>query len=73
MRFTTRKAGMVLWGVQVVLALLFLLAGGMKLVLPIEVMAAQAAQSGQTPLPGVFLRFIGVAEVLGARVLRPAA
>jgi hypothetical protein len=32
----------------------------MKLVLPIEVMTEQ------TPLPGLFLQFIGVAEVLGA-------
>ena len=50
----------VLWIVQVLLALLFLFAGGMKLVLPIEELTAQ------TPLPGLFLQFIGVAEVLGA-------
>jgi uncharacterized membrane protein YphA (DoxX/SURF4 family) len=50
----------VLWTVQVLLALVFLLAGGMKLILPIEALTAQ------TPLPGLFLRFIGVAEVLGA-------
>jgi len=49
-----------LWIVQVLLALLFLFAGGMKLVLPIEEMTKQIA------LPGAFLRFIGVAEVLGA-------
>ncbi len=49
-----------LWAVQVLLALLFLFAGGVKLVLPIEKM------TGQMPLPGLFLRFIGVAEVLGA-------
>jgi hypothetical protein len=49
-----------LWIVQGLLALLFLFAGGMKLVLPLEALA------GQTPLPGWFLRFIGVAEVLGA-------
>ncbi len=41
------------------LALLFLFAGGMKLVLPIEDMTREIA------LPGLFLRFIGVAEVLG--------
>lgn len=50
----------VLWTVQVLLAALFLLAGGMKLILPIEELTAQ------TPLPGPFVRFIGVAEVLGA-------
>jgi hypothetical protein len=49
-----------LWIVQVLLALLFLFAGGMKLVLPIEEMTKQIA------MPGSFLRFIGVAEVLGA-------
>ena len=54
-----RKNG-VLWVVQGLLAALFLFAGGMKLVLPIEAMA------GPVALPGPFLRFIGVAEVLGA-------
>jgi uncharacterized membrane protein YphA (DoxX/SURF4 family) len=49
-----------LWIVQGLLALLFLWAGGMKLVLPVE------AMTEQMPLPGLFLRFIGVAEVLGA-------
>src|ERR1039457_3892304 len=49
-----------LWIVQGLLALLFLFSGGMKLVLPIE------AMTKQMPLPGLFLRFIGVAEVLGA-------
>jgi uncharacterized membrane protein YphA (DoxX/SURF4 family) len=48
-----------LWIVQGLLALLFLFAGGMKLVLPIEEMTAQM------PLPGWFVRFIGVAEALG--------
>jgi uncharacterized membrane protein YphA (DoxX/SURF4 family) len=52
-----------LWIVQGVLALLFLFAGGMKLILPIE---ALVATPGPIPLPGSFLRFIGVAEVLGA-------
>lgn len=50
----------VLWIVQGLLAVLFLFAGGMKLVLPIEEMTKQM------PMPGLFLRFIGVAEVLGA-------
>lgn len=50
----------VLWIVQVLLALVFLFAGGTKLVLPLEVLTEQS------PLPGPFLRFIGVAEVLGA-------
>lgn len=49
-----------LWIVQGLLAALFLFAGGMKLVLPIEEMTTQME------MPGLFLRFIGVAEVLGA-------
>ena len=49
-----------LWIVQGVLAALFLFTGGMKLVLPIEEMTKQM------PMPGWFLRFIGVAEVIGA-------
>jgi hypothetical protein len=48
-----------LWIVQGLLALLFLFAGGMKLILPIEEMTKEM------PMPGPFLRFIGVAEVLG--------
>src|SRR2546425_99918 len=44
----------------VLLALLFLFAGGMKVALPLD------ALTKQMPLPGLFVRFIGVAEVLGA-------
>jgi uncharacterized membrane protein YphA (DoxX/SURF4 family) len=49
-----------LWIVQALLAAIFLFSGGMKLIPPLEVLTAQ------TPLPGLFVRFIGVAEVLGA-------
>ena len=49
-----------LWIVQWLLALLFLFAGGTKLVMPI------AEMTKQTALPGPFLRFLGVAEALGA-------
>ncbi len=49
-----------LWIVQGLLALIFLFAGGVKLVLPLEQL------TGPIPLPGLFVRFIGVAEVLGA-------
>ncbi len=52
----------VLWIVQVLLALLFLFAGGMKLVTPLDVLYAQMP----LPLPGIFIRFIGVCEVAGA-------
>ena len=50
----------VLWIVQGLLALLFLFTGGIKLVLPLEVLTEGS------PLPGWFVRFLGVAEVLGA-------
>jgi hypothetical protein len=53
-------ANRALWVIQVLLALLFLFAGSMKLILPI------AAMTKQLPLPGLFLRFIGVAEITGA-------
>jgi len=49
-----------LWIIQILLALIFLFAGGTKLVMP----AAQL--TAQTPLPAAFLRFIGVAEIAGA-------
>jgi hypothetical protein len=49
-----------LWCVQGLLALVFLAAGGMKLAIPVEDLAAQM------PLPGRFIQFIGLAEVLGA-------
>ncbi|HEY7473291.1 MAG TPA: DoxX family protein [Gemmatimonadota bacterium] len=49
-----------LWIVQVMLALLFLFAGGTKLVMSGEQMTAQVA------MPVLFLRFIGVCEILGA-------
>jgi hypothetical protein len=49
-----------LWIVQGLLAALYLFAGGMKLVMPLEEL------KGPVELPGPFLRFIGVAEVLGA-------
>jgi hypothetical protein len=49
-----------LWVAQASLAVLFLWAGGIKLVLPLEQLV------GPVPLPGLFLRFIGVAEVAGA-------
>lgn len=56
-RRTALNAG--LWAVQVILALLFLWSGGIKLILPLEKLA------GPVPLPGLFLRFIGIVEVLG--------
>jgi uncharacterized membrane protein YphA (DoxX/SURF4 family) len=55
----TKKIGALLWTLQVLLAALFLFAGAMKLIMPLEALVAQSS------LPGWFLLFIGVAEVLG--------
>lgn len=49
-----------LWIVQVLLALVFLFAGASKLIMPIEEMTRDIH------LPGAFLRFIGVVEIIGA-------
>ncbi len=56
---TSRKLHYGLWIIQVILALIFLFTGSMKLIVPIEEM------KGPVQLPGLFLRFIGVCEVLG--------
>jgi uncharacterized membrane protein YphA (DoxX/SURF4 family) len=54
-----------LWIIQVLLALLFLFAGGTKLVLPLDVLQSMGPPN-QVQLPGLFIRFIGAVEVLGA-------
>jgi uncharacterized membrane protein len=54
------RVDVALWTIQGLLALLFLFAGTMKFIMPIEVMTKQV------PFPAWFLYFIGVAEVLGA-------
>jgi len=56
----TRIKNYALWVVQWLLALLFIWAGGAKLVLPLETL------KGPVALPGLFVRFIGLAEALGA-------
>ena len=55
-----RRSTTWLWVAQGILAALFLFAGGMKLVLPADALAAQSH------LPGAFMKFIGVCETLGA-------
>jgi uncharacterized membrane protein YphA (DoxX/SURF4 family) len=57
---TTRRANAALWTIQALLALTFLFAGVMKFVIPVQVMEQQSH------LPGLFIRFIGICEVLGA-------
>ena len=59
MRNTTTYA---LWTIQGLLALIFLYAGGMKLAMSTEELAAAMT----LPLPILFVRFIAVCEVLGA-------
>jgi uncharacterized membrane protein YphA (DoxX/SURF4 family) len=56
----TKRISALLWTAQVLLALTFLFAGGMKLVAPAEML------KGPVPLPVLFLRFIGLCETLGA-------
>jgi hypothetical protein len=56
----TRKTSVVLWVVQGLLAAIFLFAGGMKLVTPVDKLAEMST------LPVAFIQFIGCAEVLGA-------
>jgi hypothetical protein len=53
-------SGTSLWIAQGLLATIFLFAGGMKLALPASALTAQL------PFPMLFLKFIGVCEVLGA-------
>jgi DoxX-like family len=61
MRFIeTTKGRATLWVVQGLLALLYLFAGGMKLLMPLDALAQQSH------MPGLFLKFIGVCEVAGA-------
>ena len=56
-----RRVTVVLWIVQGLLALVFLFAGGDE-----AGHADRGDDQGTIALPGAFLRFIGVAEVLGA-------
>ncbi len=60
MQRNSRRLSVALWTIQGGLALLFLFAGSMKLIMPIEMLTAQ------TSLPGWFIQFIGVCEMLGA-------
>lgn len=48
-----------LWVIQVLLALLFLFAGATKFIFSVEEMTQQM------PMPGAFLHFIGIVEILG--------
>lgn len=54
-----------LWIIQILLALLFLFAGGTKFYYTIEQMRAMGPPN-QILFPGWFMHFIGVCEILGA-------
>ena len=53
-----------LWIIQILLALLFLFAGGTKFWFTIEEMRKMGSPN-QVLLPGAFVHFIGVCEILG--------
>ncbi len=55
-----------LWIVEGLLALLFLSSGSRKLGLPMSLPLPVMTQQMSLPLPGLFMRFIGIAEVAGA-------
>jgi uncharacterized membrane protein YphA (DoxX/SURF4 family) len=55
-----RKINALLWATQALLALLFLFAGGMKLVAPPEMLKGPGIE-----FPVLFLRFIGICEFAG--------
>ncbi len=55
-----RRANVILWTIQGVLALVYLFAGAMKFIMPV------AEMTKQIPFPGWFLHFIGACELLGA-------
>jgi uncharacterized membrane protein YphA (DoxX/SURF4 family) len=65
---TSKKSNYILWSLQGLLALLFLFAGGIKLITPPDVLMSMGPPN-QVRLPGLFLQFIGVAEVLGGLAL----
>ncbi len=55
----SRALAIALWAAQIILAALFLFAGVMKFVMPVQEMTKG------TPFPGSFFHFIGVMEILG--------
>jgi uncharacterized membrane protein YphA (DoxX/SURF4 family) len=61
LRYGRANMNIALWIIQALLAALFVFAGATKLIMSIEEMTQQMPIA----LPGWFLRFIGVAELLG--------
>jgi hypothetical protein len=56
----------ILWILQILLGLLFIFAGGSKLVMSGEALTKQMVDTNAVMLPIAFLKFIGVCELLGA-------
>jgi hypothetical protein len=56
----SRKLRALLWTLQGLLALIFVMTGGMKLLMPSELLEAQS------PLPVIVVRFVGLCELAGA-------
>jgi hypothetical protein len=59
-RRASRKLSASLWTLQALLALIFVMTGAMKLLMPPDMLAAQS------PLPVIVLRFVGLCELAGA-------
>ena len=63
-----RRVNGALWTAQVLAALIFLMAGGSKVLMPADMLAAVS------PVPVLFLRVLGCAELAGAAgLILPAA
>ena len=62
MKQQERSVNITLWIIQAILALIFLLVGGLKLIVPVEALLAQMP----IQMPGLFVRVIGTIEVAGA-------
>ena len=58
---TAKTTNRLLWTAQILAALLFLFAGSMKFIMPVEKM-----QQGPVVFPLAFLYFIGICELAGA-------
>jgi len=56
----TKTKNITLWIIHILLVLLFIFSGGSILLLPLATLQAQV------PLPGLFIRTLGVLEILGA-------
>lgn len=56
----SRQLSVSLWTLQVLLALIFVMTGAMKVLMPAEMLEAQS------PLPVILSRFVGLCELAGA-------